>query len=135
MTHDLTAQLLQFLSNNRGPSLDDPAVRVPPDYGVTGFLRGDVVDMTLTFREGRAYCCMEWGCHLALHPPRWARLRATLESAAVALPERLHLRLTVVVESGAMFFDLFTPVSGQPGRYVFVPSAGQRYEAEAREER
>jgi hypothetical protein len=134
MRQDVTATLQELLSTNRGLTLKDGAARVPTEYSVTCFLADDVVEMTLTFLRGRTYCCMESGCHLRLlDGTRWTGLRNALEAAGTVPPSRLHLRLTVVVEDGALFFDFAKPEPGPPGRYSFARSGAHRYEVDAEE--
>jgi hypothetical protein len=133
-TRDIGASLAKLLSRNRGPDHHDPERRISPDYAVAATLTDDVIAMALTFRSGRRYCCMEWGCHLDLHDGgRWDGLRELLGADGVVVPERLTLRLTVAVEDGARFFDPFKPEPGRPGRYVFAAAHACRYEVETRE--
>jgi hypothetical protein len=67
MTIDVTAVLQELLANNRGPDPLNPDSRQPPKYGVSASLDGSVLAVVLTFQKDCAYCCMEWGCHLALY--------------------------------------------------------------------
>jgi hypothetical protein len=90
--------------------------------------------MVLTFRSGAAYCCMEWGCHLVLTSgKRWHTLRRALAAHGVAAPSRLVLRLTCVVQEGAVFFDISRSDPIRPGWYAFTPVIAQRYHASALE--
>lgn len=130
MAVDVTPVFAAYLARNRGPVPGDPDARQPPDYGVSASLHGETIDLVLTFRAGSAYCCFEWGCHLALAGgKRWERLRRELVGHKVLAMPRLVLRLTVVVESGAMFFDWSRPEPCRRGRgwYAFAPVAGHRY--------
>jgi hypothetical protein len=128
---DVTSVFVAYFARNLGPVPGDPDARQPPDYGVSASLDGEVIDLTLTFRAGSAYCCFEWGCHLALAAgKRWERLRVDLGSCDVSAIARLVLRVTVVVEAGAMFFDWSRPEPSCRGRgwYAFAPvAAGHSY--------
>jgi hypothetical protein len=131
---DVTPVLADLLAHNRGPDPADPDKRQPPDYGVAATLAGNTLDIVLTFRRGSAYCCWEWGCHLGLTDgKRWDVLRQVLAARGAADPPRLTLRLTCVVEEGAVFFDLTRPDRARRGWYTFAPAAGHRYEAIAKE--
>lgn len=86
-----------------------------PTYGVEATLEGDRLIVVLTLCSDAAYCCTEWGCHLALRDgKRWHTLRACLAEQAVTLPARLRLQLTCVIEHGARFFDPAPPGSWTP---------------------
>ncbi len=129
MAVDVTPMFAAYFARNRGPTVDDPAAREPPDYGVSARLDGPSVELTLTFRAGAAYCCYEWGCHFALGEGNlWGWLRRELAGGGLAAPGRLNLRLSVVVEAGAMFFDYARPVHGHRGRYALSPSDAARYQ-------
>jgi hypothetical protein len=122
------------LARNRGLDPLNPEGRQPPDYGVTATLEGSILDMVLTFRKGSAYCCMEWGCHLPLMDgKRWHGLRRAFAAHGVAAPPRLELRLTCIVEEGALF--LRPPQTGPDpaGRYAFARVANHRYQVSASE--
>lgn len=132
MNMDITRGFANFLSRNRGPDPHDAERRVAPDYAVAATLIENVLAIALTFLSRRAYCCVEWGCHLGLHDAqRWDRFREALGSEGVVLPRRLRLRVTVVVEEGALVFDLSRPV--HPGRYALAAAGACRYEADAQE--
>ena len=106
----MTPVFAAYFARNRGPVLGDPNTRQPPDYGVSASLDGGMVELTLTFRAGSAYCCCEWGCHLNLYEDKWWEwLRRELSARGVEAPPRLELRLTVVVEAGALFFEFRRP--------------------------
>jgi hypothetical protein len=97
-------------------------------------LEGNTLCVVLTFRAGCAYCCMEWGCHLALADgTRWDGLRRALAEHGVAAPEHLELRLACVVEEEAVFFDPFAPDPDRRGWYTFRPVAAHRYQVSATE--
>ncbi|MBX6315292.1 MAG: hypothetical protein IRY99_20630 [Isosphaeraceae bacterium] len=131
MAVDVTPVFLAYFARNRGPVPGDPEARQPPDYGVSATLDGGVIDLDLTFRGGSAYCCYEWGCHLGLPPgKRWDWLRRELAARGVLVPDRLELRITVVVEAGAMFFDWSRPEPSPRGRgwYAFAPVEAMRYQ-------
>jgi hypothetical protein len=129
---DVSLVLAELLSRNRGPDPLNPEVRLRPDYRVAATLEGSTLDMVLTFREGAAYCCMEWGCHMAMtNGRRWDRLREVLDAKGVAVPPRLDLRLEVVIEEGALFFDLFRPDPSRRGWYAFKKVAACRYQESA----
>jgi hypothetical protein len=134
VTTDITAALTSYLSSNLGPDPSRPGRRGPPDYGVTGSLDGERLAVTLTFRAGACYCCMEWGCHLPLHDGKpWVRFRAALTANGIAAPACLVLALTVVVEAGARFFNPFRPDRAHPGEYELEPATAQRFAASAAE--
>jgi hypothetical protein len=127
---DVTAILAELLARNRGPDPLDPDRRRAPDYGVTASLEGNTLSVALTFRSGAAYCCMEWGCHLALtNGKRWDGLRRALAAHGVTAPLRLELRLSCVVEERAVFFDLSKPDPTRRGWYAFKAVAAHCYEA------
>jgi hypothetical protein len=129
---ELTAVLTEYLAGNRGPDPDDPDRRRQPDYGVTASLTGRVLEVVLTFRRGRSYCCREWGCHLGLlDGKRWDGLRRRLATAGIAVPPQLELRLACVVEGGAEFFDPARPDPTRRGWYAFSPATASRYQATA----
>jgi hypothetical protein len=90
---DVTEVFAAYFARNRGPVPGDAEARQQPDYGVSATLDGGVIDLTLTFRAGSAYCCYEWGCHLALYEgKRWGWLRRELATRGVAAPDRLVFR-------------------------------------------
>jgi hypothetical protein len=125
---DVTSVFAAYLARNRGPAPGDPDTRRAPDYGVTASLDESAVDLTLTFRAGSAYCCGEWGCHLNLpEGKRWEWLRRELSAGGLAPPEQLELRLVVVVEAGAQFFDWSRPDPTRRGWYAFAPAESQQY--------
>jgi len=132
MGSSITTALASYLSSNEGPDPSRPGRRGPSFYGAMGTIDGDRVAVTLTFRADACYCCMEWGCHLALHDgARWPRFRAALTANGIAAPARLQLALTVIVEAGARFFDPSRPDRDHPGEYDLEPAAAHRYEASA----
>jgi hypothetical protein len=127
---DVTLAFAAYFARNRGPVADNAGAMEPPSYGVSARLDGSTVELALTFRAGAAYCCYEWGCHLALgEGKRWGWLRSELASRGIAAPDRLELRLAVAVEAGALFFDYARPLPGQRGRYELSPSAAVQYQA------
>jgi hypothetical protein len=131
MAIDVTPAFAAYFARNRGPVPGDPEARQPPDYGLSASLVGGVIDLALTFRAGSAYCCYDWGCHLALSEgKRWEWLRRELAARGVQAPDRLELRLAVVVEAGALFFDLFRPEPSPRGRgwYAFAPAEALQYQ-------
>jgi hypothetical protein len=106
-------------------------VRQSPNYGVSARLEGGVIELILTFRTGSVYCCYESGCHLDLYDgKRWNRLRRELAIHGAPIPGQLELRLTLVIEDGALFFDLFQPEPSRRGRgwYAFAPKPAHQYE-------
>ncbi|MCE9634309.1 MAG: hypothetical protein K8T90_01275 [Planctomycetes bacterium] len=131
MTVDLTSAYAALLARNLGPVPGDSEARRPAEYGVSAAFDRGVVYLTLTFRSGAAYCCYEWGCHLGLDEVEtWPWLRGELAARGVASPGLLRVRLTVVVEAGALFFDWTRPRPSARGRgwYEFAPEAARRYE-------
>jgi hypothetical protein len=128
---DVTPVFADYIARNRGPVPGDPEARQPSDHAVTATLDGGVIDLEMTFRSGSAYCCYEWGCHLALaEGKRWGWLRRELAARGVPAPDRLELRLAVVVEAGALFFDWSRPEPSPRGRgwYAFAPADALRYQ-------
>ena len=125
MAVDITPAFAAYFARNRGPVPGDPEARQLPDYGVSASLDGGVIDLTLTFRAGAAYCCYEWGCHLALSEgKRWGWLRRELGTCGVPVPDRLELRLSCVIEEGAVFFNLFRPDPARRNWYAFEAGRG-----------
>ncbi len=134
MAVDVTPVLAELLARNRGPDPLNPESRRPPDYGVAASLEGNVLAVVLTFRRGAAYCCMECRCHLPLfNGKRWDDLRRTLAAHGVAVPPRLELRLSCVVEEGAIFFDPFKPDPTRRRWYAFMPAMAHDYQVSATE--
>jgi hypothetical protein len=130
MTIDVTSVFAAYFARTRGPDPNDPDHRQVPDYGVAASLDGNVVNLELTFRRGSAYCCYEYGCHLNLPATkRWEWLRRELANQQIAVPPRLELRLVVVIEEGALFFDLFKPDPTRRCWYAFAPVEAHRYQA------
>ena len=130
MTVDLTPAYAALLARNLGPIPGDAEARRPAQYGVSAEFDRGVVDLTLTFHSGAAYCCYEWGCHLGLDEVgTWPWLRGELAARGVPSPGPLRVRLTVVVEAGALFFDWTRPRPSARGRgwYEFAPAAARRY--------
>jgi hypothetical protein len=129
---DVTGIFAEYLAGNRGPDPADPGRRQTPDYGVVATLAGDVLEVELTFRSGSAYCCHEWGCHVALIAgKRWDGFRRRLAAHGIAAPPRIELRRTCVIEEGAIFFDFSRPDPTRRRWYAFAPVAAQRYQATA----
>jgi hypothetical protein len=129
---DVTSILAQLLARNRGPDPLNPDIARTPDYGIAGSLDGQTLSVMLTFRAGAAYCCEEWGCHLALTDrKRWIHLRQALAEHSVDAPPRLELCLSCVVEDGAMFFDPSRPDPARRGWYAFAPATAHQYQVSA----
>ena len=128
MAVDVTSILKGLLDANRGPDPANPDARQLPTYGVTASLEGDVLDIVLTFKRGHAYCCMEWGCHLALfNGRRWQRLHESLAQSGVVAPQSLRLHLLCKIEEGAVSFDFSKPDRSRRGWYAFAPVAAHDY--------
>jgi hypothetical protein len=126
----VTSVFAAYFARNRGPVPGEPEAKEPPDYGMSATLDGGTIDLSLTFRAGSAYCCYEWGCHLNLYEgKRWGWLRRELTARKVPFPDRLELRLTVIVETGALFFDWARPEPSLRGHgwYVFAPVGAHQY--------
>lgn len=129
MAENITPVIANLLARNKGSVPGNPQVRQTPNYGVTASLEGAVLEMMLTFRAGSAYCCCQSGCHFgAFEGKRWERLREEMQAHGFAPPERLQIRLSVVVEKGAMFFDGSRPDRTRRGWYEFAPVEEQRYQ-------
>jgi hypothetical protein len=128
MAIDVTLILKDLLAANRGPNPNDPETRQSPDYGVAASLEGNVLDVLLTFKKDRAYCCMEWGCHLALFDARrWEKLHEALAESGVVAPPGLRLQLCCKIEEGAVFFDFSKPDHTRRGWYGFAAVAAHNY--------
>jgi hypothetical protein len=125
---DVTPVFATYFARNRGPVPGDPDSLQSPDYGVIASLEGSAIDLTLTFRASSAYCCYEWGCHLNLHEGKqWELLRRELSACSLVLVERLELRLAVVVEPEALFFDCSRPDPKRRGWYAFASGEAFQY--------
>jgi hypothetical protein len=128
MALDVALILKDLLAANRGPNPTDPESRLSPDYGVAASLEGNALDVVLTFKKDRAYCCMEWGCHLALFDGRrWESLHVALAKFGVVAPPSLRLQLSCKIEEGAVFFDFSKPDRSRRGWYAFAPVAAHEY--------
>jgi hypothetical protein len=126
---DVTSILKELLAANRGPDPADPETRQSPDYGVAASLDGNVLDVVLTFKKDRPYCCMEWGWHLALFDGRqWDRLHQAIADAGVVAPPSLQRQLSCKIEEGALFFDFSKPDGNRRGWHAFSPVAAHEYE-------
>jgi hypothetical protein len=131
---DVSPILMELLARNRGPDPLNPGSRQPPNYGITARLEGNILEMILTFRKGSAYCCTQWGCHLALtNGKRWDGLRRAFSAHGIATLPSLELRLLCKVEEGALFFDFFKPDPTRRGWYAFAPVAAHQYQVTAAE--
>ncbi len=134
MPINATSVLAELLSHNLGPDPLDPENRCPPNYGVGASLDKNILSVVLTFRRGATYCCMEWGCHMPLlNGKRWDRLREELAGHGVPLPPQLQLRLSCVVEEGAIFFDEERPDPIRRDWYAFKPVAAKHYQVSTKE--
>jgi hypothetical protein len=134
MVVDVTPIFVEYLAGNRGPDPADPKHRQRPNYGVVATLTDAVLEVELTFRTGSAYCCYAWGCHVALSPgKRWDGLRRRLAEHGITAPPQIELRWAMVIEEGAIFFDLFRPDPTRRGWYAFAPVAAARYQGRATE--
>ena len=132
MANDVAEIFAEYLAGNRGPNPADPEHRQTPNYGVVATLAGDLLEVELTFRRGSAYCCYEWGCHVALIAgKRWDIFRQRLAAHGVAPPPQIELRWTCVVEEGAISFDFSKPDLTRRRWYGFVPATAQRWQATA----
>jgi hypothetical protein len=121
-----------LMARNLGPDPNYPDARRQPDYGVAASLEGDTLTVLLTFRRDEAYCCIEWGCHLALHEgQRWDPLRQSFAACCMPAPEQLRLKYTCVIEEGSIFFDFGRPDVTRRGWFAFKEATGSRYEASA----
>jgi hypothetical protein len=134
MVVDVTSIFAACFARNSGPVPGEPEKRHPPNYGVSANIDGASLDVTLTFLTGSAYCCSEWGCHLNLREgKRWDWLRRELSACELDAAETLELRLTVIVEAGALFFDWSRPDSARRCWYAFSPVAAHQYRTVIRE--
>jgi len=134
MATDVTEILKRLLSVNRGPSKFAPDARQPVDYGVAAALAGDRLEVVITFKKDQAYCCNEWGCHLALPGDKpWSKLRGLFSESGVAAPPSMSLSLLCEIEPGALFFDLTRPAPQRRRLYALTPASGHSYEVFAQE--
>lgn len=134
---DISTIFAAQLARNRSPVPGDPDTRVPAEYGIEATLSGMVIDIRLTFLSGRAYCCIEPGCHLDLPPTsKWPQTRDRLAAAGIVVPDGL-LKANVhgLIEEGALFFDFSRPIElNRPGRfYHFQPHSSYQYDAKREE--
>lgn len=134
MIVDVTSIFTDYLAGNRGPDPNDPEHQQMPNYGIIAGLAGRVLEVELTFRSGAAYCCYESGCHVSLRDgQQWNDFRGRLAAQRIAVPPRMELLLTCVIEEGAIFFDFSKPDPKRRGWYAFAPAAAHRYQARAAE--
>ena len=87
----------RFYFGNSGPGYFGVEVsNLSPD--------GSRFDLTLTFKSGYRYCCIEWGCHLALYSSGWFReVKDRLAAAGITnVPPMTVRNLHVVVEKGTI---------------------------------
>ena len=136
MAADITPVFAAYFARNLGPVSGDRVSRQAPDYGVSAELRESTIDLTLTFHSESPYCCYEPGCHLSLSDGRrWEWLRCELAALGLPPASRLELRLMVVVEAGAMFFDYLRPEPSPSGHcwYAFAPEPARRFAIVLRE--
>lgn len=126
---NITAILADMLDGNRGPDPLNPEARIRPNYGVRAVLDGELLTVELTFQANAAYCCMQSGCHLALHEGnRWNPLREIFGRHDVPVPQRFELQLTCVIEEGAAFFDLAKPDPDRRGWYRFKQASAYQFQ-------
>jgi hypothetical protein len=68
---------------------------------------GTEFDLTLTFKTGVRYCCIEPGCHIPFHNGWLTKVRDRLRAAGIEdVPPMTIRKLHVVVEQGAIVDDL-----------------------------
>jgi hypothetical protein len=129
MVADISEVFRSYLTTSLGPDLDGNERAAAPDYGISATLATNgAVNLTLTFKSGRPYCCDGWKCHLWLFTgERWTDLRKEASSQQVELPALLSLLCTVIIEEGALFYDLSQPESEQPAGRRFT-ATDSRYE-------
>lgn len=126
---DITPVFSEYLARNKGPVPRNPELRQAPNYGVSATLKDSVIDLTLTFRSGSAYCCYESGCHLKLcDGKQWTWLHRELHVRGLATARPLELRLEIVVEAGSLFFDFTRPDSNRRGWYDFATERDLRFQ-------
>jgi hypothetical protein len=131
---DVTGIFTELIAGNGGPDPADPDRRQTPNYGIVATLAGYVLTVELTFRNGSAYCCHEWGCHVALiGGKRWDGFRQLPAAHGIAAPLRFELRWTCVIEEGAIFFDFCKPDPIRRGWYAFGPVQARRCQGTAME--
>jgi hypothetical protein len=129
MATDVTPIFEAYFTGNLGSDPSNPERRPAPEYGVVASIEEGVIQLELTFRRGEAYCCYEHGCHLELYNNRrWEWLRRELSQRNLPAPPHLELHMTVVIDEGALFFDLFKPDPTRRGWYAFAPVEARRYE-------
>lgn len=114
MNERLTRAFVAYLAGNKGPEGQ------PVEYGISAEYEqpNSVVALTLVFKRGVRYCCIEWGCHFgASRPGGWDELRECFSAAGVEPTSTITLHLQVVVEQGAVIITNWPQESG-----------GQQYE-------
>jgi|LakMenE18May11ns_1017448.scaffolds.fasta_scaffold9104736_1 hypothetical protein len=126
---DITSAVSEMMSRNRGPDPLSPDARTRPNYGITAALEGNNVGIVLTFLAGSAYCCMESDCHLGLFDgKRWDIFRHKLTGHGVDAPPALQLKLSCIIEAGALFFDFSRPDPKRRLWYAFKPATAYEYD-------
>jgi hypothetical protein len=128
MTIDLTQLFVDWLADNRGPDPNDCERRQIPNYGVTAALSGASLEVELTFRSGSAFCCFEFGCHVAIVcRKRWVSLRRRMAAHGITAPPQMMLHAVCIIEDGALCFDFGLPDLTRRGWYAFAPQPARRY--------
>ena len=70
-------------------------------------------------------------------PEQEERVRGYTEGLAahgIVAPPQIEVRMTCVIEEGAVFFDFMKPDPARRGWYAFAPAAAHRYQAKAIED-
>lgn len=83
--------------------------RKPPEIGVSIDAiseDGHCVDLLLTFKAGKRYCCVEPNCHFGLHSfADWDKLHQLFVKHKAEVVRPTMLRLRGIVEQGAFIYD------------------------------
>ena len=132
MEIDISPVIVSLLSNNLGPSLENPEIKIQPNYGISASCENGLIELELIFRRDAAYCCMEWGCHLGfISGDSWEKFRLVLSAEIPILPDKLTAHLKCIIEEGARFFDLSRPDPQRKDRFAFYSAGPFRYEVSA----
>jgi hypothetical protein len=99
----ITDVFIEFFADNRAASGRRDYYGVRVDRVADD---GSILDLTLTFKSGKRYCCCEPGCHTGFgmnDADCWRHLREALDRRGLAgVPSVTIRRLYGIVECGAL---------------------------------
>jgi hypothetical protein len=128
MPIDVTHVSAGVFARSRGPDQSQPGAQIPVRYGIKATMDGKILEVELTFLCKSVYCCYEHCCHLPLFTGnRWDRLRQEFSDHGVAVEDQLELRLTCIIQDGAVFFDFSKPDPNRRGWYGFKAEDAYQY--------